>query len=238
CRMQSVLPSLSRPAYESLHTGVAPVVHGVTSNEVVRMTTHPNVFSAVRQAGGHTAAAAYSWFAELYNGCPYDPVMDMEVNGGEGAIEHGRFYLVDPTPDSEVLRAGDRLIRTTSPDYMLIHPMGCDHMGHTHGGGSVQQRRAAAGIDDLLSRMLPDWRAMGYHVFVTSDHGMSVDGNHGGTMPIVREVAFYEIPPEGEALGRPAGADYGDCADQLSVAPTILDRMGVPLTDSMTGPVL
>ena len=41
-KMRSVLPSLSMPAYESLHTGTTPQVHGILSNsqhEVSRVLT-------------------------------------------------------------------------------------------------------------------------------------------------------------------------------------------------------
>src|SRR3990172_3798901 len=38
------LPTMSRPLYETLHTGVPVSVHGVTHNRVVRRSTMPNVF--------------------------------------------------------------------------------------------------------------------------------------------------------------------------------------------------
>lgn len=229
-RLSAVLPSVSRPAYESLHTGLAPVHHGITSNLIMRPSTQPNVFALARAGGLSTAAAAYSWFSDLYNGGPYDPVRDREIDDGPGAIQHGRFYYVNDYPDAEVLWQGDRLARTAHPDYLLIHPMGCDHVGHLHGGGSPQQRRVAAGIDDLVAQLLPGWQDLGYRVFVTSDHGMSSHGSHGGTTDDVRHVAFYDLGCERGGIG--------ESGDQLSVAPTILHHLGLERPPTMQAPLL
>ena len=67
------LPSLSRPMYETIHTGLPVSEHGIVSNLVVRGSTKPNIFQSARAAGKTTAAAAYYWFSELYNHSPYDP---------------------------------------------------------------------------------------------------------------------------------------------------------------------
>jgi len=70
------LPSMSRPMYETVHTGVPVSEHGVVSNYVVRRSTMPNIFQLAVEAGKSTAAAAYYWFSELYNRAPYDPIDD------------------------------------------------------------------------------------------------------------------------------------------------------------------
>ncbi|WP_413206300.1 alkaline phosphatase family protein [Rhodospirillum sp. A1_3_36] len=228
--MRSVLPSLSRPAYESVLTGVTPAVHGITSNKVNRLSRVPGVFGEARAAGKVTAAAAYSWISELYNG-PFDPVLDREVVDGPGAIQHGRFYVLDPFPDQELYWQADLLVRRHQPDFLLIHPMGCDHMGHEHGGESLEYRRAAAESDDALAQLIPSWREAGYRVLVTADHGMCKDGHHGGTDAVVRRVPFYMIDAE-------TGGIAPDEADQLSVAPTVLSLLGVQPPKTMTAPIL
>lgn len=69
------LPSMSRPMYETIHTGLPTSEHGIVVNSVVCLSTKPNVFQAVKDAGKVTAAAAYYWFSELYNHAPYDRIM-------------------------------------------------------------------------------------------------------------------------------------------------------------------
>src|SRR5512143_1813067 len=55
------VPSISRPMYETTHTGLPVSEHGVVSNSVVRRSTKPSVFQAAVEAGRTTAAAAYYW---------------------------------------------------------------------------------------------------------------------------------------------------------------------------------
>jgi predicted AlkP superfamily pyrophosphatase or phosphodiesterase len=45
------LPSMSRPMYETVHTGLPTHEYGIVSNQVVRRSNQPNVFEL---AGGYT----------------------------------------------------------------------------------------------------------------------------------------------------------------------------------------
>ena len=38
------LPSISRPMYETIHTGLPSSEHGIVSNSIVRRSTNPNIF--------------------------------------------------------------------------------------------------------------------------------------------------------------------------------------------------
>jgi predicted AlkP superfamily pyrophosphatase or phosphodiesterase len=166
------LPTMSRPLYETLHTGVPVSVHGVTNNRVVRRSTMPNVFGEAVRRGKTTGASAYWWFSELYNKVPYDPVGDREVDDPSLAIQHGRFYTEDNMPDREVFAAGATVVRKFEPDYVLIHPMGMDYLGEAHGADSPQYRNNAIFQDMILADLMPGWLESGYHVLVTADHGI------------------------------------------------------------------
>ena len=85
------LPSMSRPMYETIHTGLPVSQHGVLANYIVRRSDKPNIFQAVVEAGKTTAAAAYFWYSELYKYVPYDRLEDREVNDDSLLIQHGRF---------------------------------------------------------------------------------------------------------------------------------------------------
>ena len=229
--MRCELPSLSRTLYHTIHTGLPPQVHGITSNDMVRTGEHDNLFTLARAGGLRTAAAAYSWFSELYNHTPFDPVMDREMDDESQTIQHGRFYKDGSFPDAELFRAADMLVQRFEPDYLLVHPMGCDHVGHLHGGESAIYKQTAANIDNLLALTAPGWLERGYQVLVTSDHGMDAEGWHGGTRDEVRAIPFYR-------LGVDEGGPIADTASQLSVAPTVLKLLGQPVPPSMTAPAL
>lgn len=225
-RIFSELPSMSRPLYETVHTGVSPVVHGITANDVVRVSTMPNIFAEVRNAGGTTAAVAFSWFSELYNSAPFDRMREAIQSGASGNIQHGVYYEDESTPDREVFQAGSALAHAHAPDYLLLHPMASDHIGHKYGGESKQYRTNATKVDTLIAEFAPAWEALGYRIMVTADHGMNADGYHGGARDDVRHIAFYDF-----GASAPGIAEV-DCA-QTAIAPSILSAMGLPIPTTM-----
>jgi predicted AlkP superfamily pyrophosphatase or phosphodiesterase len=223
------LPTMSRPLYETLHTGVPVSVHGVTNNRVVRRSTMPNVFEEAVRRGRTTGASAYWWFSELYNRVPFDPVADREVDDPALAIQHGRFYTEDNMPDREVFAAGAALVHKFHPDYVLIHPMGMDYLGETYGSDSPQYRNNAIFQDMILANLIPGWLESGYHVLVTADHGINNDRLHGGTTPEVRHVPLYLIPPDGAGRGETRRQ-----VPQVAMAPTLCRLLQIPAPRTMT----
>jgi predicted AlkP superfamily pyrophosphatase or phosphodiesterase len=222
------LPSMSRPMYETVHTGLHVSDHGVVSNQVVRRSKVPNIFQSVRDAGKVTAAVAYSWFSELYNHAPFDKIDHKEVDDNSLLIQHGRFYFDDAYPDSELFTTAGMLVRRFSPDYILLHPMGMDDTGHKHGADSSKYRNHAIYQDMYMSNLIPEWMDLGYNIIITGDHGMNADHAHGGTTAEMRQVPLYLIQP-----GVPGEGDTGDVASHLQIAPTVLKLLGIPIPETM-----
>lgn len=225
------MPTMSRPLYETIQTGVPPYVHGVTSNNIVRRSRMPNVFEIAAAGGKVTAAAAYSWVSELYNAVPYDPVEHSEVDDSNLAIQHGRFYMQDDFPDAALFAQAERMVRRFEPDYLLIHPMGMDNIGHQHGAPSSQYDNHAIYVDQILAALLPGWLERRYTVIITADHGMNGSHMHGGSGEGVRSVPLYLIRPEMAAINKGPRV-----ISQLSLAPAILKLLGLPLAETMQHP--
>jgi predicted AlkP superfamily pyrophosphatase or phosphodiesterase len=212
---------------------VAATEHGITSNLTVRKSLLPSIFSVAREHGKTTAAAAYSWYSELYVKAPFDPVLDRELDDDSQLIQHGRFYFEDSFPDAELFAQAGLLITRHLPDYVLIHPMAADFVGHCHGGESSEYRNTVLKQDQILAYAAPMWLAAGYTVLVTGDHGMNADRQHNGTLPDVRHVPLYILPAEGAGSG-----NTGRVVSQLAVAPTVCWLLGVPPAPTMTHPPL
>lgn len=227
-KISGELPSMSRPMYETVHTGLPSSEHGIVANSIVRLSAKPNIFQLAREAGRVTAASAYFWFSELYNRAPYDPINDREVDDESLNIQHGRFYTEDEYPDVEVFAAAAMLVRRFSPDYLLIHPMGMDYHGETYGSDSPEYRNQAIKQDAILAPLILEWRERGYTIFVTGDHGINADGAHGGTTPEQREVPLFVIQPNG-----PGRDDAGRTVSQLQIAPTVLRLLNIPIPATM-----
>lgn len=222
------LPTISRPMYETVHTGLPVYSHGINSNSVVHLSCQPNIFKAACEAGKTTAAAAYYWFSELYNRSPFDRIEDREVDDDSLPIQHGRFYTQDEYPDIELFATAGMLVRRFSPAYLLVHPMGMDHFGANYGSDSAEYRNHAIRQDQWLAPYLTEWTERGYNIIVTADHGMNPDKAHGGTTPDVREVPLYLIRPSIAGLG-----DTLEVVSQLQVAPTICKLLEIEIPQTM-----
>ena len=222
------LPSMSRPMYETVHTGVPSSVHGIVANSIVRRSKMPNVFQSSKDAGKVTAAAAYYWVSELYNSAPYNRIDDKETDNDSLSIQHGRFYTEDEYPDVELFASAAHLIRKYSPDYLLLHPMGMDYHGETFGSDSKEYRNHAIRQDMWLAPLIQEWMERDYTILITGDHGINKDGAHGGTTSEQRDVPLFCIQPNIKGRG-----DTGQIISQLQIAPTILKLLDVPIPDTM-----
>ncbi|HAV61515.1 MAG TPA: nucleotide pyrophosphatase [Verrucomicrobiales bacterium] len=234
-KMRTELPSLSAPLYETIHTGTPPVVHGIRSNDYVPLSKGPHVFGAARAAGKTTGAVAHYFFSELYNRAPYDARRDMEVDDDSLNIQHGRFYSevrytkanLHLPSEFDLFTQVTVMIDRHAPDYILLHAFAPDAVGHIYGGDSAEYRHEIWAVDNALAETLPIWREAGYRVLLTSDHGMTSDGRHGGTSDVERFVPFYDV-------GNPMGGADDQVVSQLCVAPTSLALMGVRPPREMT----
>ncbi len=222
------LPSMSRPMYETVHTGVQSSVHGIVANSIVRRSTMPNIFQSVTSVGKVTAAAAYYWVSELYNRVPYNRIDDKETDDESLPIQHGRFYTEDEYPDKELFASAASLVRRFSPDYLLLHPMGMDYHGETYGSDSKEYRNHAIRQDAWLAPLIQEWMERDYIILVTGDHGVNKDGAHGGTTSEQREVPLFCIQPKVKGRG-----DTGEIISQLQIAPTVLNLLDVPIPETM-----
>lgn len=223
----SELPSLSRPLYEVLLTGVAAYKNGVTTNSMARLSKEKSVFHLAAEANLTTAAAAYHWVSELYNSAPFNPLTDRQQHDVSKPIQHGIFYFEDHYPDSHLFADAEHLRVHHSPDFLYIHSMNIDDAGHRYGGDSKEYEAAVRAADGLLAVLVPGWLTQGYRVIVTADHGMNASGQHGGTAVEERLVPLYmnvEIPVQ---------LEEGQPLPQLAMAPLICQYLGLEPSPAM-----
>ncbi|WP_158781703.1 alkaline phosphatase family protein [Pantoea sp. BAV 3049] len=190
-QMTCELPSLSRPLYECILTGITPVKSGIIHNGVSRLSKERSIFHYARDAGLTTAAAAYHWVSELYNRSPWQAARDRHTEDAALPIQYGHFYYDDGYPDSHLFEDAESLRLRYNPDFLLIHPMNIDDAGHKFGLSTPQYRNRARIADGYLSHWMPAWLAEGYQVVVTADHGMNDDRSHGGTLPEETQVPLF-----------------------------------------------
>lgn len=227
--MESELPTMSRPLYEVIQTGVPVIDHGIYHNGISRKTTQVSTFQLVQERGGSTAAAAYHWVYDLYIGQENNPIDKRIAFDGEGFIDRGIFYWEDHYPDDHLFADGNYLIKKYHPDYILIHSMEIDTVGHDFGSESKEYMDKTVRIDILLSHYLPLWKSLGYEIIVTADHGMNGGGQHSGSHKSEREVPLYLYSEKVKA------GDFRDSwIKQLELAPLCCKLLNIEKSDKMT----
>jgi predicted AlkP superfamily pyrophosphatase or phosphodiesterase len=232
--MRSVLPSTSACCYASIHTGVSPQVHGIRSNEERFRVEQPDLFSEISKAGGKTGAVTHSYWSEFFNRYPFDLVRDMEYDEPGGPITHGRFHTMtgynarnQMTPsDVDLFATLTMLTERFAIDYGILHTCTLDSMGHRFGHDCHEMDHACYAMDGMLAAFLPRWRASGYEVIVTADHGQTDRGHHGGREDLQQDFALYYFGPS-------KGPKADALLDQLQLAPTVLKRLGVKTPATM-----
>lgn len=225
------LPSLSRPIYETLLTGLPVCRHGISNNLVVRRSNCVSVFDLCRKNGLKTGAAAYHWISELYVKAPFCYAADRIQLGTDSAIQDGIYYFEDNYPDSHVFADAEFLRERSNPDFLMIHSMNIDDAGHRFTAESREYETAVAKANIVLSSCLPLWLEKGCSVVITADHGMNACGLHGGNTELQRMVPLYLF-----GSGAVPGDHSEKCISQLCVAPLLCRLLGIEKSEEMVVP--
>lgn len=187
------LPSLSRPMYETIFTGLPVSQHQITNNDVNRLSNQTSIFDLCTTAGLSCLAVAYHWISELYIKTPFHPMKDIILHDDSKKIQNGFFYYEDTFPDSHLYSIAYQMIEQYHSDFVFIHPMNIDYNGHLYGSKSKEYNVATINNDLYLSNIIPFLMEKGYSIIVASDHGMNELGLHGGNSPLQRETLMYVI---------------------------------------------
>lgn len=221
-------PSVSRTNYATLLCSVPALVHGITSNLVVQKPqTDRNVLNELVKNGKTTAIIGSSWFYDLFGKEKYSYIKHKEINKEdmEHSISIGRFYR-DDCPDSvddsyeglaHTFQTSDLIIHKYTPDFVLIHVLTPDEIGHSKGIGK-EYKVAINAIDGILGACVPRWLSMGYDIVLTADHGMDDNQNHGGSKCDEMLIPLY-------VLSKKDWKPLDGKMYQIDIAAIILDRI-------------
>lgn len=216
---RTAYPSISRPNYVTILSGVPPRDSGVRTN-MVREPTGVDAVMVRAHAAGLTVATAsdFGSFASLFPRAvdgtsrpPFDDVRRLDSLDELGANL------------AELVRGDAALVAILALDV--------DRAGHAHGVGS-EYRSAAAAVDRMLRSALSGLDLTRDAVIITADHGHVAPGGHGGLEPDVMQVPLVLA-----GAGVVKGAAVCD-ARSIDVAPTVAALLGIPAPGHAEGRAL
>lgn len=219
-------PTISRPNYVTILTGVPPEDSGVRANRVLAPIAVDTIMDRARAAGLEVATASDfgSLMSLFVRGAP--------ALGGAGWIRRGtriappppRHWPIDGAIRVSSLAAlGAGIAELVAGDAALVAVLvlDVDRAGHASGVGDGY-RAAAAAVDRTLRGALAGVDLARDTVIITADHGHVAPGGHGGDEP---EVSAAPLVLAGSGII--AGAAARD-ARLVDVAPTVAALLGIP----------
>ena len=131
-------------------------------------------------------------------------------------------------PDSHVFAYGEYLIKTYDPDFLMLHTMCIDYMGHRFGSETKEYEVAIAMAGHIMAYIIPEWLKEGYNVVITADHGMNKFGIHGGTDKAQRDTPLYIFSDQVKT-----GSFEEEYISELCVAPLLSSLLGMEPAEGM-----
>ena len=245
-RAREILSALAEPKFEAFDVGTRPA-WAALMGMVEYSETHSGFMAAafpkrnlVNTLGEWVAAKGLTQFrlaeTEKY------PHVTFFLNGGREVPFPGedRFMPKSPKvatydlqPEMSSVEVSDQLVGAIEHGYDLIvvNYANPDMVGHT--GSLPAAILACEAVDRGLGRALAALKARGGAMIVTADHGNC----EVMTDPVTGQphTAHTTNPVPVVLVGGPAGASLRDGGRLADLAPTLLQLMGVPLPQEMTG---
>ncbi|MFW5862348.1 MAG: alkaline phosphatase family protein [Spirochaetota bacterium] len=218
----TMLPSVSAPNYYSLYSGAPPWLHGVTNN-IRRAPYFQQGDTLFDLCGGQKVpplTIGFEWYKQMFG--------------------HSSRYIpaecCERADSGEVARLlSEEIVGETLPSFTAVHFLAPDCAGHaTNSSNSTRYVASISEIDRLVGRLYPLLHAKypAARLIITADHGMNIDGNHGGSDPLSLVVPLYVLAP---------GHDGGEATrpvTSLSLAPTISAMLGLHVPPLSSGTLL
>ena len=219
----------SGPGWSTNLTGTWPDKHKVTDNSFLLNSlsstpTFMNIVEADNSAFG------------TYAGVDWKPIGDNIIRSGLD-----REYVLDgdsngyPSEDTKIQNDAAAYIRDNGPHASFVYFGEVDIAGHGSGGSSTAyaqslqstDARIGAVIDSIESR--PNYADEEWLYIVTTDHGHTDTGGHGGTSKLERQ-SFVIAAGSGVPVSAPSVK-----AKNVDVAATVLDYLGVAKPANLDG---
>ncbi len=225
---QTARPTVSGPCWSSILTGVWPNKHRVISNNFIsnQYGSYPDILTRIEsvQPELNTFAVA-DWL----------PLVTVESNGPlisdriDKKIVLNGYDLGWLEADSISVDHAVEELRNGDPDFLFVYVGAPDEISHNIGGIGTEYRDAIATADRQLGKLVeairhrPTFQEEDWLILLTTDHGRTEEGGHGGVTPEETTVYYVASGPSTE-VGIPV-----EPPGAVDLTVTALTHLGVPI---------
>lgn len=146
------------------------------------------------------------------------------------------YTTVDTNVTSNML---PELSKLEEWDIMILHYLGVDHIGHSHGGAKSHlipaKLREMDNVIKIIYNALVSLNEEAM-IVVTGDHGMTEAGNHGGSTKEEVETALIAIPL-GPTVTHKSGHEKFEKVMQIDLAVTLSALIGLDTPEKSKGKI-
>jgi predicted AlkP superfamily pyrophosphatase or phosphodiesterase len=211
-RTRTTTPSVSGPAWSSMLTGVWPEKHGVTNNDFDGRSydEYPDFLTLIEQVRPEFSTFAVVDWAPLGRLEGGGPAIGSMIDVRE--VLDG-YELGWAAADARSTELAVQHISEADPDAMFVYLGNPDETSHETGSIGVEYREAIALSDRHIGMMVsairarPGFEAEDWLILVSTDHGRTSDGGHGGDTP-VEMTTFIVVSGPGAAIGAAPDATF------------------------------
>ncbi len=228
---RNVFPTISGPCWSSILIGVPPEKHGVMNNDFStnRYDLYPDIFTRIETLRPELKTFVATDWLPLATEDSGGPLISDAVD--TKFIRDGYEYGW-PEADSLSVDATVAEIRSGDPDVLFVYIGDTDEISHEIGGIGEAYREAIATADRYVGKLVaavksrPTFPQEDWLILVTTDHGRTEDGGHGGDSPEEVTVFYLASGPSAEK-GRPEGP-----VSIMDIPVTALAHLGIPVDPS------
>ncbi|XP_026728933.1 GPI ethanolamine phosphate transferase 2 isoform X2 [Trichoplusia ni] len=225
-------PTVTMPRIKAMMTGSVSTFADVALNFGAPAVRGDSVLRVANARGRRTVMYGDDTWLRLF------PGLWTESDGTTS------FYVTDYTEvDNNVTRHLEKVLRPDnnkepSFDFLVLHYLGLDHIGHLEGARSPKIKPKLIEMDQVVKKIvtaMQQWDRNGV-LIVCGDHGMRDAGGHGGATP--SEVLVPLVLLRGKDFECPHPVGPGPTVAQVDVAPSVAWLLNAPPPGDSAGRLL